>query len=162
MIRRPPRSTLFPYTTLFRSLLPEVFSRKQKRFRTPYIGLIILCVTAYLASLLGGISDLINSAVFLLAFVYFATCFATIFLERKHPRISSGLLGKIAIPVTGMIFSLVLMGLVSPRLIGISLILLAIGIPVYKFFSPRRELVELKDPFLSPDAISRSAYLQVH
>src|SRR2546429_6068931 len=24
MIRRPPRSTLFPYTTLFRSLLPRV------------------------------------------------------------------------------------------------------------------------------------------
>src|SRR3712207_6913076 len=24
MIRRPPRSTLFPYTTLFRSALPEV------------------------------------------------------------------------------------------------------------------------------------------
>src|SRR5256885_4112677 len=24
MIRRPPRSTLFPYTTLFRSVLPEV------------------------------------------------------------------------------------------------------------------------------------------
>src|SRR3712207_7017753 len=24
MIRRPPRSTLFPYTTLFRSLLPEL------------------------------------------------------------------------------------------------------------------------------------------
>src|SRR3712207_6851325 len=25
MIRRPPRSTLFPYTTLFRSVLEEVF-----------------------------------------------------------------------------------------------------------------------------------------
>src|SRR3712207_7097001 len=25
MIRRPPRSTLFPYTTLFRSYLPELF-----------------------------------------------------------------------------------------------------------------------------------------
>src|SRR2546430_6160191 len=25
MIRRPPRSTLFPYTTLFRSLLADVF-----------------------------------------------------------------------------------------------------------------------------------------
>src|SRR2546430_15173848 len=24
MIRRPPRSTLFPYTTLFRSVIPEV------------------------------------------------------------------------------------------------------------------------------------------
>src|SRR2546427_436978 len=148
------------YAMAIDGLLPHVFSRKQKRFRTPYLGLIILCVTAYIASLLGGISDLINSAVFLLAFVYFATCFATIFLERKHPRISSGLLGKIAIPVTGMIFSLVLMGLVSPRLIGISLILLVIGLPVYTFFSPRRELVELKDAFLSADAISRRAYLQ--
>src|SRR3989337_2563289 len=26
MIRRPPRSTLFPYTTLFRSTLPERFA----------------------------------------------------------------------------------------------------------------------------------------
>src|SRR5213594_2069725 len=148
------------YAMAIDGLLPHVFSRKQKRFHTPYLGLIILCITAYIASLLGGISDLINSAVFLLAFVYFATCFATIFLERKHPRISSGLRGKIAIPVTGMVFSLVLMGLASPRLIEISLILLAIGIPVYTFFSPRKELVELKDAFLSADAISRRAYLQ--
>src|SRR5258707_7261258 len=28
MIRRPPRSTLFPYTTLFRSLLVEQFHRR--------------------------------------------------------------------------------------------------------------------------------------
>src|SRR3712207_6990695 len=27
MIRRPPRSTLFPYTTLFRSLTPDAASR---------------------------------------------------------------------------------------------------------------------------------------
>src|ERR1044071_9991247 len=26
MIRRPPRSTLFPYTTLFRSMLPRIFA----------------------------------------------------------------------------------------------------------------------------------------
>src|SRR3712207_8435400 len=26
MIRRPPRSTLFPYTTLFRSFMPELIS----------------------------------------------------------------------------------------------------------------------------------------
>src|SRR6058998_607123 len=156
----PVGTSRLAYAMSIDGLLPEVFSRKQKRFHTPYLGLIILCITAYIASLLGGISDLINSAVFLLAFVYFATCFATIFRERKHPRISSGLRGKIAIPVTGMIFSLVLMGLVSPRLIGISLILLVIGLPVYTFFSPRKELVELKDAFLSADAISRRAYLQ--
>src|SRR3712207_8599359 len=28
MIRRPPRSTLFPYTTLFRSWLDSIFSNK--------------------------------------------------------------------------------------------------------------------------------------
>src|SRR3712207_7899822 len=28
MIRRPPRSTLFPYTTLFRSLLPAVHEER--------------------------------------------------------------------------------------------------------------------------------------
>src|SRR5690348_18091723 len=33
MIRRPPRSTLFPYTTLFRSrLLPRARRRDQSRF----------------------------------------------------------------------------------------------------------------------------------
>src|SRR3712207_7275759 len=35
MIRRPPRSTLFPYTTLFRSVLQraEVFSQQGRRAR---------------------------------------------------------------------------------------------------------------------------------
>src|SRR2546426_4017364 len=31
MIRRPPRSTLFPYTTLFRSRLPQLLRRGQHR-----------------------------------------------------------------------------------------------------------------------------------
>src|SRR2546426_4963468 len=36
MIRRPPRSTLFPYTTLFRSLLPgEKFARLLQLVRFP-------------------------------------------------------------------------------------------------------------------------------
>src|SRR5256885_472919 len=73
------------YAMSIDGLLPEVFSRKQKRFHTPYLGLVILCVTAYVASLMGTLSDLISSAVFLLAFVYFATCLSTIFLDRKHP-----------------------------------------------------------------------------
>src|SRR5256885_16005689 len=38
MIRRPPRSTLFPYTTLFRS--PRLFSERSLRSgpRTQYLG----------------------------------------------------------------------------------------------------------------------------
>src|SRR2546430_12414050 len=31
MIRRPPRSTLFPYTTLFRSVVPKPHSKSQNR-----------------------------------------------------------------------------------------------------------------------------------
>src|SRR5258708_18899532 len=31
MIRRPPRSTLFPYTTLFRSVLPSAVSANRRR-----------------------------------------------------------------------------------------------------------------------------------
>src|SRR5256712_12553231 len=61
-----------------------------------------------------------------------------------------------------MFFSIVLMGLVSPRLIGISLVLLAIGVPIYTFFSPQKELTELKDAFWSPETISPRAYLQGH
>src|SRR2546422_2932239 len=36
MIRRPPRSTLFPYTTLFRSYLRASFMRALVRFLLPF------------------------------------------------------------------------------------------------------------------------------
>src|SRR3712207_7439671 len=35
MIRRPPRSTLFPYTTLFRSAVPEITPTKAPRATPP-------------------------------------------------------------------------------------------------------------------------------
>src|SRR3712207_8151043 len=38
MIRRPPRSTLFPYTTLSRSLLRDV-DRRSQEVRHPLLGL---------------------------------------------------------------------------------------------------------------------------
>src|SRR5687767_15769918 len=44
MIRRPPRSTLFPYTTLFRSLafLPREVPTVDYRFPTPLVKLQLL------------------------------------------------------------------------------------------------------------------------
>src|SRR5258708_27774845 len=39
MIRRPPRSTLFPYTTLFRSLGPWVKTRPRTSSGTSSLGL---------------------------------------------------------------------------------------------------------------------------
>src|SRR5688572_32410811 len=38
MIRRPPRSTLFPYTTLFRSNTPEDWGFRSKNMITPVRG----------------------------------------------------------------------------------------------------------------------------
>src|SRR3989441_11983647 len=38
MIRRPPRSTLFPYTTLFRSLLPQLLSGSPFQHQAPQRG----------------------------------------------------------------------------------------------------------------------------
>src|SRR5260370_33895054 len=38
MIRRPPRSTLFPYTTLFRSLIPGIQMDAVKDFRSLVFG----------------------------------------------------------------------------------------------------------------------------
>src|SRR5688572_32354358 len=35
MIRRPPRSTLFPYTTLFRSVMPRLFMAVRRESRYP-------------------------------------------------------------------------------------------------------------------------------
>src|SRR5260370_22319102 len=35
MIRRPPRSTLFPYTTLFRSVLPQHFKNHPEYLHLP-------------------------------------------------------------------------------------------------------------------------------
>src|SRR5438477_6723090 len=38
MLRRPPRSTLFPYTTLFRSLLRQALHASELRFSHPVTG----------------------------------------------------------------------------------------------------------------------------
>src|SRR2546429_4827020 len=39
MIRRPPRSTLFPYTTLFRSLFPELNEEVSQAVEAPHLQL---------------------------------------------------------------------------------------------------------------------------
>src|SRR5258708_16268994 len=44
MIRRPPRSTLFPYTTLFRSLIsklsPIAYTESKIKLRWPLVGML--------------------------------------------------------------------------------------------------------------------------
>jgi amino acid transporter len=139
-------------------LLPRVFSRLHSSFHTPYIGLAFICSTAFVASVIGTMSDLINSSVFLLSFTYLATGISAILLERKY-QIGSGRRGTI-VPALTIVFSALLITQVSLQQIAISLVLLGIGVPLYAFFSPKSELAELKAEFLSTQAILERAYHQ--
>src|SRR5256885_12003553 len=56
MIRRPPRSTLFPYTTLFRSATPEApVAKTRRRLFTKYVALFVAVVCIALVS--NGVFD---------------------------------------------------------------------------------------------------------
>jgi len=141
-------------------LLPHVFSRLHRHFRTPYIGLALICSVAFIASVIGTLTALINASVFLLSVVYFSTCLSAILLRRKRLSESHEFRWGRAVPTLGIVFSLLLMTQVETQQILTACFLLAIGIPLYAFFSPKKELPELRDVFLSRDAILRRAYDQ--
>ena len=141
-------------------MLPKAFSKLQKSSQTPYIGIIVLCSTAFIASLTNSLSALINSSVFLLSFAYLATCVSAALLERKYARKPVGVWERTLLPSLGVIFSLFLMTQVSPQQILVSALLLAVGVPVYVFFAPKKEQHELKEVFLSRDAILERTYHQ--
>jgi APA family basic amino acid/polyamine antiporter len=141
-------------------LFPSSFSRLAKRSQAPLTGLAIICVSAFIASVLGGLTQLIAASVFLLAFAYFSTSVSALLLAKKFPEKSSMLAGRRVVPVAGMVFSVLLMVLVDPRLILISVGLLLVGIPVYALFSPKKELRDMREAFLSRDAILRRSYEQ--
>src|SRR6266511_763209 len=44
------------YAMSLDGFLPKAFSRRHGKFRTPYIGLTVLCIAAYVASLVGGLA----------------------------------------------------------------------------------------------------------
>jgi len=67
---------------------------------------------------------------------------------------------KTAIPITGAALSLLLIVLVDPLEIAISLAVLGVGVVVYMYFSPRKELSEARAVFLSEEAILRRAAAQ--
>ncbi len=141
-------------------LFPSVFSRLTSRSKAPAMGLAVICASAFVASVLGGLRQLIAASVFLLAFAYLWTCVSALLLAKKYPERSSGIFGRRAIPVAGIVLSAMLMLLVGPWLILISAGMLVVGVPVYALFSPKKELEELREAFLSRDAIVRRTYEQ--
>lgn len=148
------------YARSLEGLMPRVFSRTHARFGTPYVGLMILCLTAFVASAVGGLATLINASVFLLAFVYLATCVSTLFLVKRDPDAAKGLRGRRVVPILGIGLSLLLMALVNPSQILLSLVLLAVGVPVYRYLAPKKELAEQKAAYLSRESVLYRTYHQ--
>lgn len=140
------------YAMSLDGLLPHQLARKHHRFQTPYLAILALSLTAFVASLVGGLAALINAAVFLLALVYLATCISAVLLLRKNPELAGRLKGRRIIPLAGAGFSILLLLLVDPLLWVIGLALLAVGVPIYTYFSPRKELKELRDAYYSRES----------
>ena len=145
------------YALSIDGLFPRVFSVKHERLGTPYLGLVILCVTAFIASVTSTLTALINASVFLLAFVYLITCLSALKLEKLN---QSALKYSKTIPLIGSLFSLVLISQVAINQIFISLILIGLGVPIYTFFSPKKELDELKKIYYSRGETLRRTYEQ--
>ncbi|MGQ4834730.1 MAG: hypothetical protein ACP6IS_12670 [Candidatus Asgardarchaeia archaeon] len=58
----------------------------------------------------------------------------------------------------GVLFSLYILTQVELQAIIYALILLAVGVPVYVYFSPKEELKKIKEDFLSRRAVLLRAY----
>jgi amino acid transporter len=148
------------YAMSLDGLLPRSMSTLHSKYNTPYIGLAVICITAFVASIIGGLAALISASVFLLAFAYLATCASAISLQRKaeDSAIKSGT--RLVLPILGIGFSATLLFLVGPKNIVVSAAMLLVGVPIYVAFTPRRELSDLKASFLSREAVLRRAYEQ--
>src|SRR5256885_5737195 len=79
MIRRPPRSTLFPYTTLFRSRISDIYRREIDRRFAPVVealgGRAALCTGEQVLNLRAGDrkSTRLNSSHLVISYAVF--CF---------------------------------------------------------------------------------------
>src|SRR2546430_14183360 len=148
MIRRPPRSTLFPYTTLFRSIsvygyisanmltaprgpfagaergdFRAWFARVHPRFRTPYCSILLFALLLWGFSQFASFSWNVTLSAVARLFFYAAVCVAVPVLRRRQAAAALWRLpGGLILPFLGAIICAVLLTRVD---FSKSLILLA-------------------------------------
>jgi amino acid transporter len=147
------------YALAVDGLFPRIFAKIHPRFKTPYLGIIVTAVTAFIAAN-ADMSMLIAVSVFLLAVSYLATSASIFFLRRKGLKALFHLRGGSFVPILGTIFSLILVTQCTITQIVLGLVLLAIGVPIYVKFSPKKEITELKEELISRESKLRRAYDQ--
>jgi len=139
------------------------FAKIHSKFKTPYISVIIQSVTALVASIVGNLSLLVSVSVFFLSVAYLATSASVFPLRKKNlsPNVRYGK-WKAVIPVLGIVFSAYLITQCTPFQIAVGVLLLLVGVPIYVKYSPKKELTEIKQAFVSRERVLRRAYSQQH
>lgn len=146
------------YALAVDGLFPRIFAEVHPRYKTPYLGIVIQAVTALVASMVADLSTLIATSVFFLAIAYVATSLSIFPLRRNNKNPESSLRGGSLIALLGTISSLYLITQCSLVQITTGLVLIAVGIPMYIWYSPKKEMDELRDVFLSRDSILQRTY----
>jgi amino acid transporter len=142
-------------------LFPTAFAKIHKRYKTPYISVIIQSVTAFVASVVGGLSLLISVSVFFLSFAYLATS-ASIFTFHKRGLTPARSKKHLIIPALGIAFSVYLISQCTQIQIAMGVLLLLAGVPIYIWYSPKKEMTDLKQAILSPQETWKRISEQEH
>ncbi len=138
------------YAMAIDGLFPRTFARLHSRYGTPYAGLAIQAVIAFLLSIWSPLAGLISFAVFNLAFSFLLTCLALVVLAPAGKR---HLPGETILPWAGIAICLFLLYSTSlqDKIAGTGVLLA--GIALYIFFSPKQDIRHLKELFLTEEAI---------
>ncbi|MGZ4904871.1 MAG: amino acid permease [Halobacteriota archaeon] len=146
------------YAISLEGLFPKLFSRLHPRYGTPYYAIVAQSAIALIASLIGGLTQLIVFSTFNLAFVYLATSAAVLTLREREKQVESNrtylahLTGPV-IPIAGIILSAYLIYACGIATVTFGVISILAGIPIYVRYAPRTEIATLKKDFYSTERI---------
>jgi amino acid transporter len=121
------------------------------------VAIIIQSVTALIAAIFGTLSMLVATSVFFLSAAYLATSLSIYSLRKKYPNPKRHVSGGAVIPFLAAVLSLVLISQCTVLQIELGLALLLAGVPIYIFYSPQKELTEVKNALLRRASILRRA-----
>jgi basic amino acid/polyamine antiporter, APA family len=144
------------YAMSIDGLFPKLFAKEHKKYQTPYMALLVQGIIAFTLCIFSGLTDLISFSVFNLAFAFLLTCLALLVLGKRKK--SKTLHGQRILPIMGIIICLYLitmylLGSTAAVIKIIGIVVIALGVPLYVFFSPKTDIHHLKDLFLSEESI---------
>jgi len=112
------------------------------------------------ASIFGGLQLLISVSVFFLAIAYLATGGSVLAIRRRGHNPQFRMRGGTIIPILGVAFSVYLISQCSPFQLGLGVLLLVAGLPIYVFYSPKKEMTELKKALTDRQTMLKRIYAQ--